>query len=215
MNDLSLTLGQAWVDQYLYGIFLLHILIGNDVSLISPKTEVSLQAFTEVLQEISSGVYNPATHFQLGGFDPRVLIAQPPALPPQSRHILICLNASTARAKFISTQTGGIAYENPIWAIFAAYAISRNESVAIPLADNNEKLWENLRALDTSVRQHRYSPRQYFGEIEGFFPPNSRPEFTLLSVDADQLEGLRKRGMQTLKVSVPPKFYELFQKPPH
>ena len=54
MNDLSLTLGQAWVDQYLYGIFLLHILIGNDVSLISPKTEVSLQAFTEVLQEISS-----------------------------------------------------------------------------------------------------------------------------------------------------------------
>jgi len=209
-----LTLGERWRDYYMAGMTLLHILLGYDVA-IAPKSDLTPETLLQVLRDVAGGVYQPAHYFSVNpdGAPRFALLPQPPSLAPGTDYLLISLNALTARGQFVSTRTGGIVFEEPIWAILAAHALStmNNPRLALPKAKDHEQLWKNMALAVNAVRQGTYKPQDFFAPIAGFVPPATAPEFALLTVTADQLLSLRIRGAQALKVTAPPTFFELFK----
>lgn len=209
-----LTVGERWRDYYVAGMTLLHILLGHDVA-VAPKGEPTPDTLLQVLRDVAGGRYQPANYVSVhpGGAPRLALLPQPPALVPGTEYLLIGLNALTARGQFVSVRTGGIVFEEPIWAMLAAHAVSttNNPRLALPKAKDHEQLWKNLALVVNAVRQGTYKSQDFFAPIVGFVPPAVAPEFTLLSVAADQLLSLRIRGAQALKVTTPPTFFELFK----
>lgn len=209
-----LTLGERWRDHYLARMTLLHILLGHDVA-VSPKGDPTPETLLQILRDVAGGSYQPTNYFSVnpGGAPRFSLFPQAPALAPGTDYLLISLNALTARGQFVSARTGGIVFEEPMWAILAAHAIStmNNPRLALPKANDHEQLWKNLALAVNAVRQGTYKPQDFFGPTAGFVPPAMAPEFALLSVAADQLLSLRTRGAQALKVTTPPTFFELFK----
>lgn len=209
----DLTLSQRWMDQYLSGMMLFHTLLGQDAA-ITPKVQLTLDGLVHTLQEIVSGTYQAIHHFHGGASAALRLTVQPPALMPQTQYALIVLNATTARSNFVSVETGGIAFEDPVWAIFAAHAVSQDWSLAVPRAMHNAALWRNLTFLADAVAKGGYQAKRFLGPIDGFCAPEGTPRFGLLTVDSGQLDALRARGMQALMTAQGPRFYELFQPSP-
>lgn len=212
MTGLTFTLGQRWIEQYVSGMMLLHSLLGQEVA-VAPKIPPTPEMFVKVLGEIAAGTYNSGRYFQPGSQGQPVLITTPPPVDPKERYWLIGLNTETERSQFMSVETGGTAFEDPVWAIFAAHALSQKLAVGVPLAAGNDDLWRRLDELVSSIRARRYRSEDFFASIEGFYPPGAKPHFQLLNVPGDQIPALQQRGMQALRVSVPPRFFELFQKP--
>jgi len=212
MTGLTFTLGQRWIEQYVSGMMLLHSLLGQEVA-IKPKAPPTPETFVKVLGEIAAGTYDSSRYFEPGPPAQLVLITNPPPVDPKERYLMVGVNTETMRSQMMSVGTGGTAFEHPVWAIFAAHALSGKPPLAVPLATSNEDLWQRLDGLASAVRARRYKPEDFFGPIEGLYPPGAKLRFTLLTVPAEQIPPLRKRGMQALRVSVPPQFFELFQAP--
>lgn len=208
--EIRFTLGQDWVKQFMSGMRLLHFLQQQDVT-IAPRIPVDPNVLVQVLQEIVEGSYQSDKYFSVGEKPLLELISQPPVVEPSKVYTLLGLNAETARSRFISTQTGGIAFEDPFWAIFAAQAVAEKLKLALPLAKNNMDLWQNAQELAMAIRQHKYKPEKFFGAISDFYPLGSPPRFSLITIESNQLEALRTRSMQSFMR--PPRFFELFQLP--
>lgn len=209
--ELTLTLGQRWADHYLSGMMLLHILLGHSPA-ITPKAPPTPETLLDALQDVAAGVYSPDKYFKPGPASWPPLVSAPPPLAPGGRYALVGLNASTTGGQFVSVRTGGVAFEDPLWAIFAAHAAAKKFRVGLPLARDNEDLWRRTVVVAEAVRQGNYKPGDFLAVTDGYIAPEDAPKFTLLSVETVQIEALRARGLQSLKVPTP-KFYELFQPP--
>jgi hypothetical protein len=207
----TFTLEDRWVDQFLSGMMLYHVLIGR-ANFIMPKAAVTLDTFLAILQTIILGTYDPASYFDSrpGQIVRPSLQTQPPRIAPGKRYDLIILNALTARSRFVSVDSGGLAFEEPVWAILAAHAVASKASVALPRARDDQNLWNRLAEVSEGIAQSRYDPQLFMGPIDGFMGTDGIPRFSFLEVEEAQLSALRARGMQTLRVAVPPKFFELY-----
>jgi hypothetical protein len=214
MVELSTTISQYWVQQYLCGIMFFHFLSGYDLNIV-PKTEPTPETLVFVLQDIVEGKYEPSKYFKSSNAAQTSFVSEAPPLPPKNLFALIHLNASTARSQFVSVPDGGILYEDPIWAILAAHAISMNTSVAVPIAQGNQELWKNLPLLKKAVMEKTYKPQEFFGSINGFIPSGSSAKFGLLVVESDKIQALRERGVQSLMAQDGLRFFELFLTPTH
>jgi len=204
------TLGPDWVKQFMSGMRLLHFLRGEDVTIV-PKTPMAPTVLIEILQEIIAGHYQPDRYFRAGDKPVLDLISQPPVVAAGEVYTLLGFNAETQRSRAISTETGGIAFEDPFWAIFAAQAVAEKRNLALPQAKDTLALWANVREAAAAIRRKNYAPAAFFAPISGFHPPDAAPRFALLTIDARQLEALRTRGLQSFLQ--PPRFFELFQSP--
>jgi hypothetical protein len=158
---------------------------------------------------------NTSDHFRVGNPGKPMLVSVPPPLSPETDYLLIGLNAETARNRFASLTTGGVVFEDPIWALLAAHAISLSlkdqPRVAVPRARDEKDLWKRVLVVAGAIEQGRYQAEDFFGPIAGWVPPSETPKFELLAVSAEQITALRARGLQALKISRPPKFFELYQ----
>jgi len=187
-------------------------LIKRDAS-VTLKTGTTIESPIPILQAIVTGKYDSAAYFVAGQMPPLPTL-QSPALPPtDDDYTLISLNAATDWSEFVSVETGGLVFEDPFWAVFAAHALSLKESVALPLANNNDELWKKIENVTEAVKQGTYQPSQFLGKTTDFVPPNSAPAFELITINSTKLSALRERGMQSFIAKTNLKFYELFQKP--
>lgn len=212
MVELATTLGLHWSQHYLCGIMLFHSLAGYDLN-IALKTEPTPESILLVLQDIVEGKYEPSKYFNSSNAVQTSCVSEVSPLPIDNAFVLVRLNATTSRSQFISVPGGGILYEDPIWAILAAYAISMNSSTAVPIAKGNKELWKNLSVLNKAIMDKTYKPQEFFGIIEGFISPDSSPKFDLLVVESDKIQALRDRGMQSLMTKDGLRFFELFFTP--
>ena len=212
MVELTTTLGQHWVQQYLCGIIFFHTLSGYDLN-IAPKTEPTPETLVLVLQDIVEGKYEPSTYFKSSSAAQTCFVSDAPTLPADNLFALVHLNAFTARSQFISIPDGGILYEDPIWAILSAYAISMESSAVLPIAKENQELWTNISILKKAIMEKTYKPQEFFGSIKGFIPADSSAKFELLVVEPDKIQALRDRGMQSLVGKDGLRFFELFLTP--
>ncbi|MGH9632163.1 MAG: hypothetical protein ACRD7E_27985 [Bryobacteraceae bacterium] len=212
MPELSFTLGQHWIDQYMSGIILLHTLLGHEVA-VAPKIQPTPKAFVQMLGEIAAGAYDPAKYFKGASPQRPALILEPPSLPEEGQFAAIALNAATETGDFVSVPAGGIVFEDPIWAILAAHAASRKASVALPRAQSNEELWRRVGAAARAVMERKYEPGDFLGPIQGFLPAGSDPRFSVLTVDAAELATLRERGLRSIPISGQATLFELYQPP--
>lgn len=204
------SLGPAWSQQFLSGLQLWQSMRQGEIGLM-PREPLDSTRLLATLNAILVDWFDPALHF-VGGGEPRLaLVEQPPALAPDQPVRLLALNAFTAQAASVSVETGGICFEDPFWAIFAAQALAVGQPLALPLAADNVALWQGVARLATAIRQRTYEPEQFFAPIVGFYPAASAPGFTLLDIDPARLEALRARGMQSLLA--PPRFFELYRAP--
>ena len=142
-----------------------------------------------------------------------MLACVPPPLLPEADYLLIGLNAETARSRFASSTTGGVVFEDPLWALLAAHAVSLKiqPQGAVPRARDANDLWKRVLQVAAAIEQGRYKPEDFFAPIEGWISPSQTPKFELLTVSTEQITALRARGVQSLKISRPPKFFELYQ----
>jgi hypothetical protein len=209
----TLTLGAGWVQQFVSGLVLLNTLLGHPTAATTLRTPDS-EELLRTLNEIAGGHYDPRRHFQEGRAAQSAFVLQAPVLISSQVYVVITLNASTSASDFVSVKTGGIVFEDPAWAVFAAYAIARGTGLGAPLAADNQRLWHQLSTLSAAAAESRYSPRDFFGPVTGFVDPSVGPEFHLLEVTGSQLAVLRERGLQSFGTPTP-RFYILFQEPPH
>lgn len=205
----SFTLGPSWVDQYVSSIVLLNALLGHPTNAVSRPT--TPESMIKTLQEIAHGNYKPEQGSQRGVPGAGEFILEPPALTPSQVYLVIVLNASTATSDFVSVATGGIVFEDPAWAVFAAHGIAKIPRFGVPLASDYTDLWRKLGSIQAAIRSSKYSPREFFGSVSGFVPPSSQPEFRLMQVTSEQMSALRARGIQSF--GTPLRFYELFERP--
>ena len=155
MSVATVTLGDQWRNQYLVGMTLVHILMHHDIRLV-PKEEPTLTGLINILKDIVGGNYIPAKYFKSGISLPPPYIDQPPSLDPKAEYTLISLNALTARGQFVSIKTGGVVFEDPIWALLSAYELrsTRHPKIAIPKANDNQDLWHRVRLVAEAIRQN-------------------------------------------------------------
>jgi hypothetical protein len=213
MTEPQLTLERRWIDHYLVGTELLHRLSGHDPN-VTPGNPPTVNTLIDLLNDVASGRYVSSKYFRAGRPREASLVTQAPPLAPRTQYALLGLNASTATGQFVSVDEGGIAFEDPVWAILAAQALSKRLSFALPVATNNDELWKNLPAARDRVRNGSYEARRYFAAILGFIPTGSPAKFELLMADSGQVGPLRNRGLQTLEGAVQPRFYQLFSPDP-
>jgi hypothetical protein len=213
MSSPQMTLGNQWQDQFLAGVTLLHKLLHLEPP-VRPRDAPKQETLVNLLEQVALGSYNPSKYFQTGGSPRSSLVVQPPKLVGMTTYLAIGLNGLTPRGQFASTATGGILFEEPVWAIVAAHSLSQKikPALAVPLANDNDELWNRLSLLADAVSHDAYKPSDYLAKIDGFVPPAERPKFELLMVESDQLSALRTRGVQAMSVGSPPRFFELFQR---
>jgi hypothetical protein len=213
MNPPVMTLGERWPDHFLAGINWIHRLGSPANARIVPKSDPTPEILVRALQAIANGRFETSDDLLIGNPPKPALVSVPPPLSPETDYLLIGLNAESARGRFASLPSGGVVFEDPIWALLAAHAVSRKDRapVAVPCARDDQDLWEHVLVLAGAIEERRYRPEDFFEPIEDWIPPSRAPRFELLTVSSEQLAALRLRGIQALKVSRPPKFFELYQ----
>jgi hypothetical protein len=209
MDTVNFTLGERWREQFSAGMDVVRVLAHYELPVL--ETNFSVDFALDVLNKLASGTLRPSRKSAERGLEPhRLLQDRPPQLEASAKYLLVTLNAMTSRAEFVSSATGGIAFEDPFWAILSAAALSQKKMTVLPKATSNEELWKNVSVVHKTVQEGSYNPLDFFDYAQRFVPPAESPRFKIATVTSDQLEGLRSRGMQTLRTSTPPEFYELF-----
>lgn len=213
MNALFTTLGGSWNDQCLIALVLLHTLLGYDTAL-APTAELTPEVFAQTLQRVVAGNYSTADYSKRGAAPLQPPRVQPPPVNTGARYVLIALNARTPSSQQFSIAEGGVIFEDPIWAVLAAHALFQNEKLALPLASGHEELWKRTKEAQVAIMRGAYKPEQFLGPIAGFVAQTTSPKFEIVTVSGEQILALRQRGLQALKVSTPPKLFQLYQPPP-
>jgi hypothetical protein len=215
MNRPVMTLGERWRDHYLTGIAWIQSLSGCVDVWAAPKSDPTPEDLIQVLPALASGCLRISDDFLAGQPPNLALVSVPPRLSPEADYLLIGLNAETPRSRFTSALIGGVAFEDPIWALLAAHAVSRKDQppVAVPSAQDATDLWNRVCLVASAIEEHHYRPEDFFGPVEGWIPPSTIPRFELLIVGGEQVAALRSRGRQALRISRPPKVFELYQPP--
>ncbi|MCU1234749.1 MAG: hypothetical protein JWP63_2716 [Candidatus Solibacter sp.] len=203
------TLGSGWVEQYLSSMVLLNFLLGHPTAGTALRAP-DIESLPHILNEIAQGKYEPGRYFQSGGPARRSFVVRPPDLLPGEMYTVLVLNGSTPTSDFVSVETGGIIFEDPAWAVFAAHALTQQPKRGVPLALDTPDLWKRIAVLSTAIHDGKYSPSAFFGPVTGFIGASSAPAFQLMEITGEKLAALRSRGMQSFG-SPTPKFYMMFQ----
>jgi hypothetical protein len=162
-----------------------------------------------VLNEIAADKYVPSNHFATRGdvrLPQRVTV---PRIEDSASYLVVTLRASTRRNEFVSVSPGGIAFEDPVWAILAARALATKQLAILPKADGGEDLWSQVATIVEDVRRAAYKPADFFALASGL-PDDAGNAFGLATISADQLGELRRRGMQSIPLNGRLSFFELF-----
>jgi hypothetical protein len=197
------------MQQYVSGLVLLNIMLSHPTAN-APMRKPTTESVVVTLNEIAHGLYRPDQHFAQAGVRIPFRLERK-ELVPADRYVVIVLNATTPESDFASVAAGGVIFEDPAWAVFAAESIAQGRMRAVPLAANDKELWQRLPELERAVQQSTYSPENFFSPVTGFTSP-SGPEFGLLEINGAQLLALRTRGIQSFG-NPTPEFYELFKPP--
>jgi hypothetical protein len=215
MNTPVMTLGKRWVDHFLTGVMWIQSLSAREDDWAGPKSDPTPETLVRVLQALGTGTFQASDYFRAGNPPKATLVSAPPPLLPETDYLLIGLNAQTTRSRFVSVSTGGVIFEDPLWALLVAHAVSQKDRppVAVPEAIDSVDLWRRVLLVADAIEEHCYQPENFLGPIEGWVPPATMPKFELLTVSSEQIAPLRARGIQALRVSRPPKFFELYQPP--
>jgi hypothetical protein len=196
----------SWIEQYVSALVLLNLMLGQ------PKATVPLQpaapeSIVRTLNEIARGLYRPSRHFGEGTAAPPLRVERKELVATGS-YTVIVLNATTPQSDFVSVENGGILFEDPAWAVFAAEGLAQGRMLAVPIAASEAELGARLPRLETLVRASKYAPEEFFAPVTGFANPPV-PSFSLMQVTGAQLTALRGRGIQSFG-KPGPKFYMLF-----
>lgn len=145
-----------------------------------------------------------------------------PPIDPAAHYDLLALNAMTEVGMTVSLQVGGIAYEDPVWALIVAASIGRGTPSVVPRAPDAAALWplaaETLVGLAQTGEVAATTLAPAIDFLAAALPrdpdiaPISGPRFYVIQVQGEHLLALRDAGMQALPVTRPPRFFQLFQK---
>ncbi len=152
----SFTLGPSWVDQYVSSMMLLHALMGHPANAQASRPTTP-ESIIRTLQQIAHGQYVPEQGPPNGSPDAPEFTLAPPALAPSQNYLVIVLNASTPTSDFASVDAGGVIFEDPAWAVFAAHAIAQaprfeqDPRVGVPLASDQASLWRGIGLIQQAI----------------------------------------------------------------
>lgn len=209
MDTAPFTVGEHWKERFRDGMEIVCTLLHYEVPLVSDRN-LSLESALASLNRLASGKIQSSVRSGEHRPSTFALLEPPPHLEPSANYLLLTLNAVTPRSEFVSSATGGVAFEDPFWAVLSAMALSQKKMAVLPIAANNEELWTKVSAVDIAVREGSYKESNFFQNAKGFIPPAEFPKFETVTVVGEQLAALRSRGVQTLKGTAPPRYYELF-----
>ncbi len=178
MNPPVMTLGESWRDHFLAGITGIHSLASLADAGIVPKSDPTPETLVRTLQTIADGRFETTGDIKIGNPPVPALVSVPPPLSPEADYLLIGLNAETARGRFASVPSGGVVFEDPIWALLAALAVSRKDRtpVAVPCARDNQDLWERVLLVASAVEERCYQPEDFFETNRGLDPTIEGPQ---------------------------------------
>ena len=201
----------GWIEQYFSALVLLNVLLGQPAATTPLEKHPAPDSMVRTLNEIARGLYRPARYFSPGEARHHFAHEQR-ELVPTEQYTVVLLNASTSVTDFASVDTGGILFEDPAWAIFAAEGLSHQPGLAIPLATNHAELAKRLALLESAVKSKHYKAHDFFGPVTRFQNPPVA-SFSFLQITGAQLDALRKEGIATFGRPTP-KMYVLFDPPP-
>jgi hypothetical protein len=197
----------GWMEQYVSALMLLNILLGQPTAT-SAMNRPTPESLVLTLNEIAQGRYRPAQYFTAGGARLSFPLHRNELVATKS-YTVILLNATTPESDFASVNTGGVIFEDPAWAVFAAECIGHGQMLGVPTAQTDDELWKELPRIEKAVRHSTYSPSNFFSPITGFID-SPGPSFRLTEISGAQLTALRARGIQSFG-NPTPKFYILFR----
>jgi len=210
-QPLAFSCGADWQQRFLAGVRAVHAAMGVPGE---PRPLAALDAgfVQRVLQSLASGGYSPHSQFSSGTDQIHALAAKMPELRRDSIYTCIVLNARSARSDLISVENGGVLFEDPFWAVVAAYAVSGKPPLAIPRAKSAEEMWAGAGALYAGLLKRRDAEIPLARAV-GFIGAPETAAFRLAGVRGEKLEALRNRGMQSFEIDGAVRFYDFFLPP--
>jgi len=193
-----------WMDRWRFASFV----VGLDAPS-SDTPALSVEYFVSTLQQIVETPINHLEHSQLSteSFSNRV-----PDIAEENSYLMIALNAKTETSELLSSESGGILFEDPAWALIAAISLSSGTSRALPIANDNQDLWVGVSDALKQLHDKNFDYAKFLDPIDGFGrSEEDGPVFSFITVKGDKLSALRKAGIQSLPVAAPPLVYELFK----
>lgn len=221
MKEPSFTLGSRWLNHYFAGAALLHRLLGHPAPA-APVSSPEPETLKNLLQDVAGDNYVPGKYFGGGGGQAQnsQLATEAPPADLNETYLMITVNVHSSFSKNLSgVYSGGVIYEEPVWAMLAALSIARAAAadtleeapLVIPRAADNAVLWQNLSKVSTAINSGQYDAEKFFSPAEAVQPGGGKqPAFKLVSVRGNYVQLLRENGRRTIPAFNSPRFFEFY-----
>lgn len=201
--------GAGWRDRVHLGLWCAGILGQHSVGCeASPFSEIDFLNFLNNLV-VERESRSPSVRDSLATFSGSV-----PDISKQAEYCVVTLNAMSEGGTAISMPFGGIAFEDPFWAVLAARNIACGHSLAVlPVASGSEELWSRSVLRCNTLEKIECDDPTFFAEAVRFIPPESKPIFALRRVEGSRLELLRQKGRCVLPQASAGAVFQLYAPP--
>jgi hypothetical protein len=145
----------------------------------------------QLVEELASGTYNPGAWFLKEKFEVSIGQREPIVLPGVEYYFLH-MPVSDPLSKLYSMRSGGILFEDPFYALLAAYNSARTRTLLmLPMVGDSQEAWSRRPELVRALSQKEYQPERFFVECISLAGPL---QADLLVLKGSVLDGLRKEG---------------------
>ena len=178
--------------------------------LLRPLTPADVVSIASALEQRS---YRPEQWFgpgALGGALP-LATAAPPILPGTAYGV-VWLGVEPSGLEHISKSSGGLLYEDPFYALLAAYNLGEQTAAPVELrVSSRDQAWSQRQRIVEALRERRYRSESFF-DLSGPRLPEAIPApWRAGSVSGDDLLRMAQSGMTEVTVTgAPRRLYGLY-----
>jgi hypothetical protein len=176
--------------------------------------KLSPEDVTVIARSLEQRAYRPEEWFAIGGQGASRAVS--PATPPiiaNTRYDMVCLGLEPAGLEHISKRSGGLLYEDPFYAVLAAYNLGQKKihrvEVKVP---SREQAWSQRSQILSELRQNTYRAENYFVIAGARVVGLDTPLWRIAAISGQDLSRLDISGQTEVSVGeVPVRLYGLYQ----
>jgi hypothetical protein len=182
------------------------------------KTQLNRKLSPEDVSVIASSLeqraYRPEEWFGAGSQGvSRVIASATPPIIANARYDMVCLGLGPAGLEHISKRSGGLLYEDPFYAVLAAYNVGQKKIHRVEVkVSSREQAWSQRLQILSELRQNTYRAENYFVISGARVVGLNTPLWRIASISGQDLSRLDISGQTEVSVGeMPMHLYGLYQ----
>jgi hypothetical protein len=171
----------------------------GEPALVAVRRPFDESALAKAARDLALGGYRPTEWFLNGEITPFLNATGEPPVTPEVTYRLLTLSGARQDSRHVSMRFGGIAYEDPFYALLACHNIGLTRKLLLLPATSAAFAWEQRGIILDSLRLRQYLPERYFVECRSVGMEPGGPPLRELSVSGQDLLKLRHAGTADIR----------------